>query len=232
MQIKENIKAPRHCPLCGEVTGTGEFPALITSNAGNVSIWWRHHDNKTNQMSSFCWSQRSEIWNAMFVSLHGTSKEYISLVVGFWHHQNNDIWIHLHEFPTKVLVDLLISPDKMAAILADVISRCIFVKEKFCILIKISLRCVPEGSLGLHNDLVPSRRQAIIWANADHRHWRIYLSRQLHCWSLRCSWSIACRRCSNYIFILDWTHGFHGLAKATARRDENRLSFGIWCALY
>ena len=38
MQIKENIKAPRHCPLCGE------FTAYRASNAENVSIWWRHHD--------------------------------------------------------------------------------------------------------------------------------------------------------------------------------------------
>ena len=42
-QIKENIKAPRHWPLCGEFTGTGEFPAQMASNAENVSIWWRHH---------------------------------------------------------------------------------------------------------------------------------------------------------------------------------------------
>ena len=42
-QIKENIKAPRHWPLCGEFTGTGEFPAKRASNAENVSIWWRHH---------------------------------------------------------------------------------------------------------------------------------------------------------------------------------------------
>ena len=42
-QIKENIKAPRYCPLCGEFTGTGEFPAQRASNAENVSIWWRHH---------------------------------------------------------------------------------------------------------------------------------------------------------------------------------------------
>ena len=41
--IKENIKAPRHWPLCGEFTGTGEFPAQSASNAENVSIWWRHH---------------------------------------------------------------------------------------------------------------------------------------------------------------------------------------------
>ena len=41
--MKENIKAPRHWPLCGEFTGTGEFPAQRASYAENVSIWWRHH---------------------------------------------------------------------------------------------------------------------------------------------------------------------------------------------
>ena len=41
-QMKENIKAPRHWPLCGEFTGTGEFPAQRDSNAENVSIWWHH----------------------------------------------------------------------------------------------------------------------------------------------------------------------------------------------
>ena len=30
---------------------------------------------------------------------------------------------------------------------------------------------------------------------------------------LRCSWSIACRHCSNYIFILDLTPGLNGLGK-------------------
>ena len=44
MQMKENIKASRHWPLCGEFTGTSEFPAQTASNAENVSIWWRHHD--------------------------------------------------------------------------------------------------------------------------------------------------------------------------------------------
>ena len=42
-QIKENIKAPRHWPLCGKFTGTGEFPAQRVSNAENGPIWWRHH---------------------------------------------------------------------------------------------------------------------------------------------------------------------------------------------
>ena len=42
-QITENIKALCHWPLCGEFTGTGEYPAQRASNAENVSIWWRHH---------------------------------------------------------------------------------------------------------------------------------------------------------------------------------------------
>ena len=32
-------------------------------------------------------------------------------------------------------------------------------------------------------------------------------------WSLSCSWNIARRRCSNYIFVIDLTHGFNGLGK-------------------
>ena len=35
-QIKENIKGPRHWPLCGE------FPAKRASNTEKLSILWRH----------------------------------------------------------------------------------------------------------------------------------------------------------------------------------------------
>ena len=48
-QIKENIKAPRHWPLYGEVTGTG-------SNAENVSIWWRHHVRKLQIVTFPIWN--------------------------------------------------------------------------------------------------------------------------------------------------------------------------------
>ena len=48
---------------------------------------------------------------------------------------------------------------------------------------------------------------------------------QYDCRSLRCSWSIACRRCSNYIFILDLTPGFIGLGKdnCTTRRETSKF---------
>ena len=55
-QIKENIKAPRHWPLCGEFTGTGEFPAQRASNAANVSIWWRHHESICNHSIWLLWA--------------------------------------------------------------------------------------------------------------------------------------------------------------------------------
>ena len=43
-EIKENIKAPRHWPLCGEFIG--EFPVQRASNAERISIWWRNHEEK------------------------------------------------------------------------------------------------------------------------------------------------------------------------------------------
>ena len=52
------------------------------------------------------------------------------------------------------------------------------------------------------------------------------IRRQLNCWSLRCSWSIACRRCSNYIFILCLTPGFSRLGKDKGK--TRRESFRFW----
>ena len=43
LQIKENIKAPRHFSLWREATGDRWIPAQMASNMDNVSIWWRHH---------------------------------------------------------------------------------------------------------------------------------------------------------------------------------------------
>ena len=41
-----------------------------------------------------------------------------------------------------------------------------------------------------------------------------------------CSWSIACRCCSNYIFILHLTHGFNVLRKDKCK--PRRKSFTFW----
>ena len=61
VQIKENIKAPRHWPLCEEFTGTGEFPAQMARNAENVSIWLRHHASGPNRLHHVK-SLRSRRW--------------------------------------------------------------------------------------------------------------------------------------------------------------------------
>ena len=42
----------------------------------------------------------------------------------------------------------------------------------------------------------------------------------------RCSWSIAWRHCSNYIFILDLTPGFNGLGKYNCK--TRRETFQLW----
>ena len=53
-----------------------------------------------------------------------------------------------------------------------------------------------------------------------------HFSRQLNCWSFRCSWSIVCRRCFNYIFILNLTPGFNGLGKDNYKM--RRKAFKFW----
>ena len=64
-------------------------------------------------------------------------------------------------------------PEQEGRHFADDVFRCIFIHEKFCILIKISLKFVPKGPIG-NNGFAPNKRQAIIWTNADLIHWRIY----------------------------------------------------------
>ena len=42
--------------LCaGNSPGTGEFPAQMASNAENVSIWWRHHDQNKPGRAPIIW---------------------------------------------------------------------------------------------------------------------------------------------------------------------------------
>ena len=63
-QVKENTKAPRHVPLCGEITGDciGEFPARMASNAENVTFWWRHHGQGTRIISRTMFGWRHAHW--------------------------------------------------------------------------------------------------------------------------------------------------------------------------
>ena len=49
--------------------------------------------------------------------------------------------------------------------------------------------------------------------------------RLVYCWSLRCSWSIACQRCCNYIFILHLTLGFNILHKDNCKPRWETFKF-------
>ena len=50
--------------------------------------------------------------------------------------------------------------------------------------------------------------------------------RRENCWSLRCSWSSACRRSSNYVIIPDLTPGFNGLSKGNCKMRWE--TFKLW----
>ena len=63
--------------------------------------------------------------------------------------------------------------------------------------------------------------------------YKTHLCRQYHCWWLRCSSSIACRRCSHYIFIIHLTLGFNnGLDKDNRKTKWETFKFGNFGAAY
>ena len=65
-----------------------------------------------------------------------------------------------------------------------------------------------------------------IWDLPSNLEYKLHLSRQYNCWSLRCSCSIACRHCSNYIFILYLTPGFNGLGRHNCKTQQE--TFTCW----
>ena len=48
-----------------------------------------------------------------------------------------------------------------------------------------------------------------------------------NCWSLRCSWSITCRCCSNYVFNLHLMLGFSGFGKQLQDQMRNMQVLGL-----
>ena len=68
----------------------------------------------------------------------------------------------------------------MAAILTDKNFKCIFLNENDRIPIRIQLKFVPKCPIDNKPALVqvmalaPTRRQTVIWTNADPVHWRMY----------------------------------------------------------
>ena len=69
--------------------------------------------------------------------------------------------------------------------------------------------------------------------------YKSHLSRQYNWWSLRCIWSIACRRCSNYIFILDLRPYFNGVGRDYKTRRKTfrfcvlfRFVLEVWRYVY
>ena len=58
--------------LCvGNSPGTGEFPAQMASNAENVSIWWRHHDecdSRVQKLSNWWITCRRDLVTKLYIA--------------------------------------------------------------------------------------------------------------------------------------------------------------------
>ena len=70
-------------------------------------------------------------------------------------------------------------PEQNGCHFAEDTFMCIFLIEKFCILIKISMNFflrvqLTKPSIGSDNGLAPNKHRAIIWINAYLIHWRMY----------------------------------------------------------
>ena len=85
--------------LCeGNSPVTGEFPAQMASNAGNISIWWRHHVDLV--LSEYvCLSTRMVKQNAnqsvklswlLFFTCHMTSLKWSYYWTSQWRHNGDD----------------------------------------------------------------------------------------------------------------------------------------------
>ena len=77
----------------------------------------------------------------------------------------------------------------------------------------------------MNSEYVKKKRYATINDLPSIFLYKTRFNRQLNCWSLRCSWSIACRRCSNYIFMLYLTPGFNILRKDNCNPRQETFKF-------
>ena len=88
---------------------------------------------------------------------------------------------------------------------------------------RLSLYSAMEGSNG---DRGPGKISSHDNSTPSSLQYNTHSSRQLNYWWLRCSWSIACRRCSNYIFIFELTPRFNRLHKDNCK--TRRETFEFW----
>ena len=60
----------------GNSPEAGEFPAQMASNAENVSIWWRHHDNCNMSTTFSTRSLMSELWMSHYILHHDNTTHW------------------------------------------------------------------------------------------------------------------------------------------------------------
>ena len=94
---RADIKAPHHC-CAGNPPVTGEFPAQRASNAGNVSIRWRHHDTESHVK----WDETLMKYTGQCMPINPSHKSHNALgKYPTMHHFVSEMCIYVHISVTK-----------------------------------------------------------------------------------------------------------------------------------
>ena len=141
---------------------------MLFSNAFSwkiIVIWFK-----------FLWRLRSH-WQISIGSGYGLAWQTISWTSDNLIHSS----MHDIEYITRFHCVNSSSPGQNGRHFPDDIFKCVFMNEKFCILIQISLKFVTKDPIknipayiGSDNGLGQIRQQAIIWTIAHPIHWCIY----------------------------------------------------------
>ena len=83
---QRNHQSPASLAFLRGFTGTGEFPAQTSSNAENVSIWWRHHGSIIKQTLAKFESKSKSIWYQLYCSRIDVPKHKSLNIMHIWIH--------------------------------------------------------------------------------------------------------------------------------------------------
>ena len=135
--------------LCaGKSPVTGEFPAQMASNAENVFIWWRDHDWVGDNE---CVCIRCSLFSPLlFFATFEVSYQFTDFYSHDWENVLHVMCIL--NWKTGLAIVESSPPGQNGRHFADELFR--GVNDKFCILIKISLKFLPKGPINNKRALI------------------------------------------------------------------------------
>ena len=128
--------------------------------------------------------------------------------------------------PNGILWFPIIYCTSQMSLMLQFLTNITFVDSRFSWYIMIQSNIISNISCKQQRDVILVNLQTPKDTYLSSLCYKAHFSRQLNCGSLRCSWSIACRHCSNYIFFLQLTLGLNILRKGNCK--PKRETFKFW----